>query len=325
MLHRSAMSCTVLHHVEICVKEESKVLTLLISGFGFHIFAHRLTPQACKWVLRSGNSVFIITKRNSFIGCTNKENYGCSDELNKENAVIANDRNNTHAKLGMKGSVPTRNHYCTEEPLTLESQQQNEHWTVFCCQNSTTHTIDSVFNVALVVKDVDGVTEKVRSQGGKVLREPANISDAFGHVRYSIVSSCCGNIVHTLIDMKNYKGNFLPGYEAGEYNTGQTNGVKDSNKHNNCIPSVNTCDSLPVMEETKLNEVSKQMHLKNVCLTLDKINILKCSRGNTHNTTMTPISTYIDHVTFVCDVGKSHELISWYEHCFGMKRFLTNR
>ncbi|ESO86490.1 hypothetical protein LOTGIDRAFT_167006 [Lottia gigantea] len=35
--------------------------------------------------------------------------------------------------------------------------------------------------------------------------------------------------------------------------------------------------------------------------------------------------SHVDHVTFVCESGKSPWVISWYEKCFGMKKFSLNR
>ncbi|XP_071515508.1 4-hydroxyphenylpyruvate dioxygenase-like protein [Panulirus ornatus] len=320
------MSCTVLHHVEMCVKDESKVLKLLVDGFGFHPIAYRVTPQALKWVLRSGNSVFIVTKRN-YLGCNN-ENHSFNVRLAKEHDIASNSRNDILTDSGLQKmndymeQHQTRNHHNFQEP---SKTQQQEHWSVFCCRDTTNHIIDSVFNVALVVKDVDVITKKIRSEGGQIIRGPANISDAFGHVRYSVVSPCCGNVIHTLIDTKNYKGNFLPGYEpVAKCYTNKTNGVEDEKHDMNCMTSCKTCDSPPVMQEIKLNEISEKLHLPNFSAPYDMNNILSCVKDKAPDTTMIPFTAYIDHVAIVCDAGKSSDLISWYERCFGMKRFITN-
>lgn len=38
-----------------------------------------------------------------------------------------------------------------------------------------------------------------------------------------------------------------------------------------------------------------------------------------------PVRTHLDHVAYVCDEGKSTEIIMWYEAILNMKRFLVNR
>ena len=37
-----------------------------------------------------------------------------------------------------------------------------------------------------------------------------------------------------------------------------------------------------------------------------------------------PLTTSMDHVTYVCHAGESKRILEWYSHCFGMKRFLVN-
>lgn len=93
----------------------------------------------------------------------------------------------------------------------------NEAWPflTFCCRGR--HQIDSVFNVALEVDDVDRVAEKMHRQGGRVYQAPTSTSperDAAGAVRYAVVGSCCGNVVHTLLDKRRYTGAFLPTFDA---------------------------------------------------------------------------------------------------------------
>lgn len=75
------------------------------------------------------------------------------------------------------------------------------------------HQIDSVFNVALEVKNLESVTERMQNVGGKLFHPVTEVEDKSGKVRYSIVSSCCGNIVHTLLDKSQYTGSFLPTFD----------------------------------------------------------------------------------------------------------------
>ncbi|XP_045618089.2 4-hydroxyphenylpyruvate dioxygenase-like protein isoform X1 [Procambarus clarkii] len=341
----SSMSCSVLHHVEACVKG-NKLVTLLTNGFGFRPFAQRLTPRASQLALRNGNSIFVVTRRNSLSGIQNQQDDNATVKCQATNIFINNKQSNSqyfsdiskNKEHFKKLSSKTHQSSCTEDSWNLTKgycnnetepksilNQYNEHWTAFCCRDEAAHTIDSVFNVALVVKDVDSVTELVRSQGGQVLREPADISDDFGHVRYSIVTSCCGNIVHTLINKNNYKGDFLPGYETtedlNEY-AGQENKV---NKHlfDNCISFANNVNSPSVIQDINVSDgipKQKYMDLHKFTSSLDKV-ATPIQRPNDH----VPILTHFDHITYVCEAGKSKDLIAWYEKCFGMQRFMANR
>ncbi len=81
-------------------------------------------------------------------------------------------------------------------------------FTHFCC--SVSHEVDSVFNVAVEVKNVDSATARMQEMGAKLHHPVSEVEDSNGIVRYSIVSSCCGNIVHTLLDKSRYTGSFLP-------------------------------------------------------------------------------------------------------------------
>ncbi|XP_050716575.1 4-hydroxyphenylpyruvate dioxygenase-like protein isoform X2 [Eriocheir sinensis] len=270
--------CSILHHVEICVREEKRLISLLIRGFGFTIIGQRLTPLALKWVLKHGSAIFVITKRQKDCKLQDKS----TDDLHV---------NPHHEKECVHSNGDTT------DP---------EHWTVFCCQDQTSHAIDSVFNAALEVKDVDEVTRRVKERGGHVLREPTNINDSHGQVRYSIVTSCLGNVVHTLIDKKNYSGEFLPGFRILGTNNCESSLV-NSKSENGCHTKEfvsNPCDIRSYLEESTRNgEVLEE----------------------TATQVGGPVFTHVDHIACVCEVGKSKELMAWYEYCFGMKRFMTNR
>ncbi|KAK8722769.1 hypothetical protein OTU49_012026 [Cherax quadricarinatus] len=336
------MRSSVVHHVEVCARER-KLAYHLTKGCGFHPIARRLTPSACQYAFRSGSTIFVITNRhtqtlnqqvagsasgNAAAACSNIDQHN----LEKINGLQQNDQETQLSFPDIREcgcsfertSSKTHNSSSTEKSPNLTQTTFNtqiksektlndyeEHWTVFCCRAKADHTIDSVFNVALVVKDVDQVTERVRSQGGQVIREPADISDAFGQVRYSIVTSCCGNIVHTLIDKSNYKGDFLPGFEAIQ--KFQDYAEEDNNDN---ISSINNSHFQSAVQETNILNGAFEMQKDTQGVSSDT-NIYNPG----HNP---PLSTHIDHVTYVCEAGKSQNLIEWYERCFGMKRFKIN-
>ncbi|XP_078589349.1 4-hydroxyphenylpyruvate dioxygenase-like protein [Branchiostoma floridae x Branchiostoma japonicum] len=74
--------------------------------------------------------------------------------------------------------------------------------------------VDSVCNVAFEVEDVDSSLERVVRAGGRVLTDIKVTEDEDGSVTHAVVQSPIGNVVHTFLDKKLYKGLFLPGFEA---------------------------------------------------------------------------------------------------------------
>lgn len=280
--------CSALHHVEICVGEEKKLISLLIRGFGFTVIGQQLTPLSLKWVLKHGSAIFVITKRRKDCKYQDKPlDDLCVDSNQEKNCVHSNgDATNP------------------------------EHWTVFCCQDQTSHVTDSVFNVALEVKDVDELTRRVEGRGGHVLREPTNLKDRHGQVRYSIVTSCFGNVVHTLIDKKNYSGEFLPGFRSLGINNLESCMV-NSRIENGCHTEEfvsKPCNIRSYLEDTTRNgEVLEETDTQNH------------NNWPSNHAGGGPVFTHVDHIACVCEVGKSEELMAWYEYCFGMKRFMTNR
>ncbi|KAK3877492.1 hypothetical protein Pcinc_017818 [Petrolisthes cinctipes] len=377
------MSCSVLHHIEVCVRDETSLFRRLTQGFGFRPFAFRHTKLSSRWALRSGDSIFVITKRHSDISdrgiqgtglshCTasprskilNSESLPNSnittDGLKFRDKKSSNDKENGSAcpksviktpidrKAVINGSEKTINRNANK----LEKQQENnemineyanpmmectvhsgnkemfdvveeehEHWTIFCCRQDDSHTIDSVFNLALVVKDVDKVTAKVRSLGGTVIREPDTILDKVGSVRYSIVASRCGNVVHTLIDKRQYKGEFLPGYNNNWTEREKMGDTSDNLQHKPLQQRVNvtTGEMDHCVNDNISNDSSDSNSLtKERILSNEQNEIMLWPEGS-------PITTFIDHVACVCEIGQSKEMIKWYEECFGMKRFITNR
>ena len=79
----------------------------------------------------------------------------------------------------------------------------NEAWTIFCCGQETTRSgsvhVDSAFNIALQVENLSECLHRLAKINCRTIRKPAVVSSEEGNVIYAIVQSCCGNIVHTLI------------------------------------------------------------------------------------------------------------------------------
>ncbi|XP_052772922.1 4-hydroxyphenylpyruvate dioxygenase-like protein [Mya arenaria] len=77
-------------------------------------------------------------------------------------------------------------------------------------QEPSLSSIDSVYNVALQVKNIQAITERLSRSGVTIAKPLQTASDNHGEVKLAIVRSCIGNVVHTLIEDAGYKGPFLP-------------------------------------------------------------------------------------------------------------------
>lgn len=70
---------------------------------------------------------------------------------------------------------------------------------------------DGVKDIALQVDDVERAYMEAISRGGIAIQEPQDLTDEHGTVRVAIIGTY-GDTIHTLIERKNYKGVFMPGY-----------------------------------------------------------------------------------------------------------------
>ncbi|XP_007422815.1 4-hydroxyphenylpyruvate dioxygenase [Python bivittatus] len=72
---------------------------------------------------------------------------------------------------------------------------------------------DGVKDIAFEVEDCDFIVEKARERGAQIVREPWIEEDKYGKVKFAVVQTY-GDTTHTLIEKQNYKGLYLPGFEA---------------------------------------------------------------------------------------------------------------
>ena len=72
---------------------------------------------------------------------------------------------------------------------------------------------DTVFNVALEVKNVGLAAQRVEKHAGKILKTLSTEFDSYGDIESVIIQSPVGNVIHTLLNSSNYAGIFLPGYK----------------------------------------------------------------------------------------------------------------
>ncbi|KAF2362882.1 Glyoxalase/Bleomycin resistance protein/Dihydroxybiphenyl dioxygenase [Trinorchestia longiramus] len=227
------MNCTSLHHIEMCLSNSAQAFNFFTSRLGFRLVAVRDTSTCSQKVLRQQNIILVLTQRKEG-HCNGNEENTCNNGVHFKSDILTNTENEMS-----NGSQDVHAPKCPEIGKVIESDgvQRNEgrhsngrhvttpkrhantheeHFTVFCCRNNSQHTIDSVFNAAVVVTNVHEVTERVKKMGGEVIRNPTVVSDDLGQVTYSIIATGFGNSVHTLIDKTKYTGKFLPGFTKYE-------------------------------------------------------------------------------------------------------------
>ncbi|KAI1721376.1 glyoxalase/Bleomycin resistance protein/Dioxygenase superfamily domain-containing protein [Ditylenchus destructor] len=77
---------------------------------------------------------------------------------------------------------------------------------------------DGVKDVAFEVDNVQWLVDNARKQNVKIVEDVTEESDEFGTVKYASIQTY-GDTIHTLIEKKNYKGDFLPGYKTFPFST----------------------------------------------------------------------------------------------------------
>ncbi|RMX41252.1 hypothetical protein pdam_00012363 [Pocillopora damicornis] len=75
---------------------------------------------------------------------------------------------------------------------------------------------DTVYNVALEVKDVKNVVDNVERNDGKIIKRPETLADSNGVVESAVIQTPVGNVVHTLLNASGYNGVFLPGFHRSD-------------------------------------------------------------------------------------------------------------
>lgn len=71
---------------------------------------------------------------------------------------------------------------------------------------------DGVKDIALEVEDVEKAYKEALDRGGISIQEPQEYSDEHGTLKKAIIGTY-GDVVHSLIERKNYNGLFAPGFE----------------------------------------------------------------------------------------------------------------
>ena len=72
---------------------------------------------------------------------------------------------------------------------------------------------DTLFNICLEVSCVGNVLDRASKFGAEIITDLTEVESAEGRIEFAVIKSCVGNIIHTLVDTRNYHGHFLPGFE----------------------------------------------------------------------------------------------------------------
>ena len=234
-----------IHHIEWCVKDVNESTNNLITQYGFELIAER----------------HLFANRSINDG---------NDKISIQQKVV---------QSGSSVFLLTQND--SDDSFDEYKQSDTSYPILSCCSSKRNHRRDTVFNVCLEVKNIDACIERIiktqsnYERDNSVLIPPITIEcENNSRLRYSVIQSICGNIIHTLIESKEYRQHrnlpFLPGFH----------------------------------------------HVQNRNLITEKFN-----RFNIGNK---PLTSYIDHVTYVCCEGQSKSILRWYKDCFGMERFLID-
>ncbi|MFG6120571.1 4-hydroxyphenylpyruvate dioxygenase [Thalassobacillus sp. B23F22_16] len=75
---------------------------------------------------------------------------------------------------------------------------------------------DGVKDVALTVDDVDKAYKEAVSRGAIEITPPFTIDDEYGPVKKAVIGTY-GDTIHTLVERKDYKGVFMPGFLPADF------------------------------------------------------------------------------------------------------------
>jgi len=103
--------------------------------------------------------------------------------------------------------------------LVQDKNNLNSHTYSSLYSGMNSYPADTAFDVCLECNNIEKVVKSVNSQKNfsqdvKVF----NMSDDNGIVKWAVIKSPIGNIYHTLVELSNYNGKFLPGFKVCEEN-----------------------------------------------------------------------------------------------------------
>ncbi|MDZ4712194.1 MAG: 4-hydroxyphenylpyruvate dioxygenase [bacterium] len=84
---------------------------------------------------------------------------------------------------------------------------------------------DGVRDIAIEVDDATKSYIETTNRGAKGVQKPTELKDEFGTMIVSSIQTY-GDTIHTFVERKNYKGNFMPGFVNAEHRS--VKGIKDT-------------------------------------------------------------------------------------------------
>ncbi|XP_069138930.1 4-hydroxyphenylpyruvate dioxygenase-like protein [Argopecten irradians] len=172
------------HHIEILARDGEAVTREFVTKFGFTLFAKRSCSLANQWVLKSSDIIFMVT----------------------ESKVLHHARQMGSEYLDF---MDEDDFYLVSTELDYKGNRLKDSASFKTCVG-----IDTVYNVALKVKNVNSCLQRLNTRGAKIIKPETTIIDNFGEVDVAIVKSCVGNVIHTLLNCDRYNGHFLPHFNV---------------------------------------------------------------------------------------------------------------
>ena len=172
-----------LHHFEILTNSSANLLNYFINGFKFKLVLSKQTGKYCQYLINSNSINFLITSLEE----NGNKNHSYPNDEKKANPLV----------------------YST--PLDLI---ESNHRSIF---NTIYNRKNTVFNAAFQVRDLDRILWNCDRHNVPVIRKKHVLLDEEsrenGFVEYAVIGSCIEGVVHSLFNLNDYKGSFLPGYE----------------------------------------------------------------------------------------------------------------
>lgn len=182
------------HHIEFGVTDCELFRRYFVEKYGFSLVSERCSNFVKQLVLKSEKACILLTQ------------------------FLVDLVKDTHSDV-------TLSQKCISDPYIVP-------WNIFSGHvGDFTHDFSapdfsSVHNVALKVKDVQFCVNRLVKCGGQVIKPVTTVNDENGEVKIAIVKSCIGNVIHSLIQLDKYTGEFLPhftdtaGVKCGSTTTG---------------------------------------------------------------------------------------------------------
>ena len=184
-----------LHHFEILTSSSSKLLNYFINGFKFKLVLTKQNGPFIQYLINSNSINFLITS-------------------------VDTDNNQSWKRI--KSTNQNDEEFIYSTPLSLI---QSKHANLF---KIITSKKDTVFNAAFQVRDLDRILYNCNRFSVPVIKKKHLLIDEGnkenGFVECAVISSCIDGVVHSLFNLNNYNGNFLPGYEDQDETSDQTSG-----------------------------------------------------------------------------------------------------